>query len=149
MRKILILSFLFLLSCVAQKTVIYQLNTKCNKPVEEVFKSVTGLLVLENLNIDHSDVNIGYISASTTPNRNYKTGYLDKRQWLIQFKDGKITAQAKVSMVQENAFGATILTKEVYYNDQADQEMSWYWNVRNALESLCDNKIEIIERQIK
>jgi len=80
---------MFLVSCVPPKIVIYQLNSTCNKPVDEVFKNVTSILLMENLNIDHSDVNIGFILASSTPIKNYNTESSIKGYGLLNLKTGE------------------------------------------------------------
>ena len=147
MKKFLLLisitCFLALSSC---GTTVYQIKTDCQKAsTEDLFKSITTLLLQEGFLIKQNDAKIGFIQAESIPNINFWTGFNETRMWIFQNNGGKVIAYAKVVMTKQNIFGASTGGAEVYYNDKAHQDWTWYWTVRNGLEKICGEKIEIIE----
>ena len=72
-------------------------------------------------------------------------GMMETKYWIFQYIDGKVVAYSKVIYVQQNAFGATTGGTEAYFNDKTEKKVTWYWNVRNALAQICNNKITFIE----
>ena len=130
-------------------TTVYQLHTQCEKSKEEVFKSITTLLLQENLQIKHSDMELGYIQAESIPQLNIWLGAEVQRVWVITYKENKIIASAKTITITRNAFGKTTGSAETYYNDDSHEDWTWYWNVRDGLENLCGNEIIITKKKVQ
>ncbi|MEJ5244312.1 MAG: hypothetical protein WHV28_01235 [Bacteroidota bacterium] len=141
------LAFLLLLNSCG--TTVWQLKTDCNSNTEDLFKRISMILMQENFLIKQNDPKIGYLQAETTPNYSFWTGMNETRYWIIIVQDNKVTAQAKVVYTQQNVFGATSGGTEVYYNDKAHSDWTWYWNVRNELEKTCGSKIIFVEKKVK
>jgi hypothetical protein len=43
------------------------------------------------------------------------------------------------------AFGGTTDGASTYFNDEADKDQRWYWDVRNHIEKMCSDVI-IVEK---
>lgn len=137
---------LILTSC---GTTVYQLQTKCDKTTpEELFKSISTLLMQQNFIIKQSDMKLGYLQAETMPSFSVWTGMDETRVWVFQYVQGKIIASAKQVLTKKNMFGQTESGAETYYNDNVHSDWSWYWDVRNGLENLCGDKIVITEKKV-
>jgi len=140
----LLISF-FLSSC---GTTMYQLKTDCSKvTVEELFKSITALLIEEDFIVKQSDLKLGYLQAETMPEFNVWLGMNEIRVWSFQDVNGKIKATAKVVYTKKNIYGSTTGGSVTYYNDDAHEDWTWYWNIRNGLERICGNKIVIVKKK--
>lgn len=155
------LSCLLLLpGCMTTK--ISQHNLPCHSRTQtDVIRSATSILVMNGFRITISDTTVGLVQAETEESRNIWTGYISKRIWQINItprldnnidpKSGNkaalealatskplyIIATAKETSKSQNAFGATLLTTETYYDDDAHKDWEWYWAVRKGLENLC------------
>lgn len=130
-------------SCITTK--IHELQSNCDQiTTDELFKSLTTLVLKENMIIKQSDAKLGYLQAETNPKRSPLSGETRSYAWVFQHSDGKIVAYAKVLYSSQNAFGATKESGEAYYGDDSSKEEKWYWNVRNGIEKLCGNKIIIV-----
>jgi len=136
---------LLLVSC---GTTMYQLRTDCDMDTKEVFRHITTILMEENLNISHSDMDLGYLKAeSTSEFNNYLKAEISK-MWVFQKRDGFVLAHAKKTTIYKNEYGAITRTDEEYCNDYCNSDWSWYWNIRNELERLCGGRIRIIEKEL-
>ncbi len=146
MKKALIFAVLLFASC---GTTIKQMKTDCNLSADELLKRVAMVMVDENMNITMNDAKLGYLRAETLPDHSVWTGMDEVRYWTFQVVDGKVTASAKFTYTQKNAFGATTGGTEKYVDDGYPKDYTWYWSVRNALEKLCGNKLVFIEKESK
>ncbi len=143
---LLIISSTILISC---GTTVYQLKSNCDAiSTDELFKSITSLLIDEDFIIKQQDSKLGYLQAETMPKFNFWLGMTEVRVWVFQHVNGKIKASAKVVYTKSNAFGGTTGGSVTYYNDDASEDWTWYWNIRNGLERICQSKI-IIESKKK
>jgi hypothetical protein len=141
----LLVSLMTLTSC---GTTVYQLNTDCAKvSTEDLFKSITTLMLQEGFLIKQNDSKLGFLQAETVPKFNIWTGMNEVRYWIFQENNHKIIAFAKVIYTQQNIFGATTGGAEAYYDDKAHQDWTWYWSIRNGLEKICGSKIIITEKK--
>lgn len=145
MKSMLLISLIILICGCG--TTMHQLNTTCNKPTEELFNQVSSVLLSEGFLIKQNDPKIGYLQAETIPSRNIWTGSTEIRYWILQRQDSILIAYAKVSYITQNVFGATTGASELYYNDQAHKDWTWYWSIRNKIESVCENRIRFITTQ--
>lgn len=125
------------------------MKTDCDLPTDELLKRISMVMVDENMNITMNDAKLGYLRAETLPDHSVWTGMDEVRYWTFQVVDGKVTASAKFTYTQKNAFGATTGGTENYVNDEYPKDYTWYWNVRNSLEKLCGNKLVFIEKKAK
>lgn len=143
---LVILTSILLSSC---STTVYQLTSNCDKiSSDELFKSISTLLIQENFSIKQSDMNLLYLRAETEPIvKASLMGMIETRIWTFQLVNGKIIATARQILVQKNAFGNETGSSEKYYNDKVHKSWGWYWNVRNGLENLCGDKIIIVEKE--
>jgi hypothetical protein len=150
MKLLLLISFIFIIlfsSC--SSTTVYQLQTNCDKlTIEELFKSITNLLLKEDFIIKQSDLKSGILLAETIPVHNIwsEGDVIETRAWTFQFSRGKVIATAIVIIKEKNNYGKTTATTVTYCNDLSKPDWKWYWNVRNGLEKLCGNKILIEEK---
>ena len=161
MKKSLTLSLIAILSIFTLSscgTTMYQLNNNCNLSSEELFPRISQILINEGFIIKTNDAKNGYLQAETIPKFNIWIGMSEVRYWIIQKNEQNgisatsnqpakpnLIAYAKVVYTQTNIFGASTGGAETYYNDKTSKDWQWYWNVRNALENLCGDKIKIIE----
>lgn len=126
---------------------VKQLQTDCDMEMDELFKSITTLLMQEGFEIKQSDFNLGYLKAETPLKHNLWVGVHEKYIWIFQYDQGVVIATAKHYAESRNAFGNTMSSSETYYADHVHKDHDWYWNIRNGLEKLCKNRIIVIEKE--
>lgn len=128
---------------------VYQLNTDCDRvSAEELFQSITTLLMQENFLIKQNDIKLGYLQAETVPDFNVWVGQTETRIWVFQYIKGKIVASAKVVYQGQNAFGSPTSSSQIYYGDKTHSDWTWYWTIRRGIETICGNKIIIKENHV-
>lgn len=158
---------------VACGTTIRQHNIPCaDRNPSDVVRSLTSILIQSGFRITHSDTLIGLIQAQTDEQRNIWSGGVEQRVWQISLKrmpnsqreahagtaappsgqsvaeTVQIVATAKVLSKTQNAFGATLATAEIYYGDDTHEDWEWYWDVRNAMQSLCGTTAVITNKKM-
>ena len=144
---LLILASIFFISCSNPK---YQIQTECNLSIDDLFKSITTLLMQENFLIKQSDIRLGYLQAETIPEFDDAALMVGSSSqvykiWVFQYKQGKIIATARsIRTIKQNHLQDG---SQIYYSDKINKNKrtKWYWNIRNGLENLCGNKIVIAE----
>lgn len=161
----LLATLLFTQGCMITRVKQYnvkQHNLPCHHRTQgEVIRSATSILVQSGFRITLSDTLIGLVQAETEEMVDIWTGVNSKRVWQISIKHSLdsnasitagnaqtlaappdiqplyIVALAKVVGHTQNAYGATLSTSEVYYDNEAHKDWEWYWDVRKGLESIC------------
>lgn len=157
---VVVAAALLLPSCMTTK--VQQHNLPCHdRTVADVVRSATSILVMNGFRITHTDTIVGLVQAQTDESHDIWSGAVSQRVWQIvmkpelknygEVKAGEITtlaaptdkkplyiiATAKVVSKSQNAYGATLATSEVYYDDNAHKDWEWYWDVRKGLEQIC------------
>lgn len=120
-------------------TTIYKMNLVCNMGTDELFSSLTALVVKEGMHIVHSDMKIGYLLAET--NEDYVGLQYHTNQWQFTKNGNNIIATASTKIRSKNFVNGSDVFSLVYRNDEYDEDADWYWNVRNGLENLCGGKL--------
>jgi len=156
---LMVLVVLVVCSC---GTTVYQLHTTCDKGNEELFQSLTTVLLSSNFLVKQNDAKNGYLQAETMPEFNFWLGMQEQRIWTFQLVDSipkssagndvakimkKLISSAKVVYVKQNAFGSTVAGNTVYYNDETHKDWTWYWDIRNRIQQMCSD-IRIIEKKV-
>jgi len=151
MKKYLFVSIMLvaLLTISSCGTTVWQLKTDCSPSTEEVINRITPILMEQNFLIKVNDPKTGLLQAETVPKFNFWMGMTEARYWIFQIVNNKVIAQAKIIYMKQNIFGATTGGTEIYYNDEASKDWSWYWQVRNGLETICGNKIVFLENSVQ
>lgn len=154
---LMVLMALVLCSC---GTTMYQLHTTCEQSNEEIFQSLTSVLLSSNFLVKQNDPKNGYLQAETMPvvNAN-ETQY---KIWTFQIVDSipknsavndgerkmkKMVCSAKEVTVLRNAFGWVVNEHTEYYNDKSHKIFTWYWDIRNRIQQMCSD-IRIIEKKV-
>jgi hypothetical protein len=152
---------------------IQQHNLPCHTRTKaDVLRSAMSLLVQHGFKITVADTVLGLVQAETEETRDIWSGMISKRVWQVSIRPelgplGQIdpVGQAALSKPQTdrtmyviatartvnkttNAFGATISTAEIYYDDSVHEDWEWYWEVRRGLESVCGSKVVISTRKV-
>lgn len=162
---------LFAVGCSGVK--IQQHNIPCHTRTRaDVLRSAMSLLVQHGFNVTIADTTIGLVQGETEESREIWSGMISKRVWQISIRPdlgklGVISAESQATLTKPidqpsmyviataktvnkttNAFGATLSTSELYYDDDVHQDWEWYWEVRRGLESVCGSKVVISTRKI-
>lgn len=150
MKKILLSSLCIIALCFSScGTTVHKLTADCNVDNKVLFSKITAILLQENFMLKSQDIETGYLQAETVPEFSVWTGMSETRYWIFHVRNNNaVTAQAKVVYSKTNAFGAATGGTTKYYNDDVHKDWTWYWNVRNELESVCKNKIIFLESKI-
>ncbi len=134
----------------------------------DVIRSATALLVQHGLTVTMADTLIGLVQAESAESSDAWTGLISKRVWQVTVAPtigGKNTSSATLSKPTssaslyiiataktvnrtQNAYGATLATSEVYYDDSSHEDWEWYWGVRRGLESICGTKAVITTKPL-
>ena len=150
MKNYRLFGFIFILSlmlsCVTPNPV-YQMKSPCaNVSSEELFNALTAVLVQENFVIKTIEIKIGYLYAEKAPEYNsYYSGTIIE-SWTIQHSENKITAIAKRRAIVQSQYGP--VASDGYYNDNTPKNITGYWNIRNAIEKICGDKLIIEVKNI-
>jgi len=136
MKKYLTTLFLLLTACTPS---MWQMKTDCKLSNDELFKKITAVLLQERFIIKASEEKLGYLQAESLPEYVPAFGLKETHYWTFQSINGTITASASWATQGGQSSSVT------YMNDGTAAKIKWYWNVRNALESLCGNKLTFIE----
>lgn len=173
MKKVYLFAILGLFAVGCSGVKIQQHNIPCHSRTRaDVLRSAMSLLVQYGFTVSIADTTIGLVQGETEESRDVWSGMITKRIWQISIRPelGKlgelsatdqaalskpaqqqsmyVIATAKTVNKTTNAFGATISTAELYYDDDVHQDWEWYWEVRRGLESVCGSKVVISTRKI-
>jgi len=126
---IVLLAIIVLAGC---KTTPIKHELQCDKPIDQLFKSITGLMVQEGYDVVAGSIDIGFLKFQ------HKTDIWvgGKDTWEISYVDGKINAYA---YLDDN-------TKIYMGNWVHPDQQTWYWTMREKLENLCQYKIIVHEK---
>ena len=152
---------------------IQQHNLPCHTRTRaQAIQTATSLLVQHGFKITLADTLVGLVQAETEDTRDPWSGVMVKRVWQVNIRPELgsygtakpqdqetlsklkatrsmfIIATAKTITRTTNAFGATLASSELYYDDDVHQDWEWYWGVRQGLESLCDAKVIITTKSV-
>jgi hypothetical protein len=158
--------------CAGCATSIKQHNIGCyDRSKADVLRSASALLIQNGFTITMADTIIGLVQAETAESRDIWSGTISKRVWQVNIKPelGKdvvagastaaltappgakpmyIMATAKTVNRTQNAYGATLSTSEVYYDDSAHEDWEWYWDVRKGMEEMCGTKAVVTTKKV-
>ena len=141
-KYFLILSILVASFITACTPMMYSLNADCNLPKEELFSTITTLLVKNGFSVTVSDLKIGYLQGEMII-EDAQLGNA-KRVWTFQIEGNKLISTAKGVRS-----GNSMLNPSVkYYYDKNTDGVDWYWDIRNAIGKLCTN-LYIVESEQK
>lgn len=132
--KHILLPLLILLSSCSYSS--YQLKTNCKVSNQVLFERLTGTLVNEGLQI--KTVTGNYLLAESNPESG-RYGIISTNVWIFTVQNDTITATAKEKHNTDGYLSEGTVT------DGLKPEFTWYWNVRKELESICGNKVMLIE----
>ena len=123
---------------------VYQLETICEKDAVGSFKEIAKIMQKNGFAIYVSEVSLGSLIAGKQVVDGTSTF---DWTWTINFISGKLSAQYKhtkkiLTYYHQSAY---YITKVEYLNDETDLDDKDYWDVRNAIQSLCNSKIKWIE----
>lgn len=134
---------LILAGCSAPR---WQHQTACEKQsMEDIVAGIVALVTQEGMTVDLVNEKVGIVQASTPPDKSIWTGLTSTRHWSFTVSKGSIMAYASERAVGSNGFGATTSTNETFFGDKTRKDQAWYWNVRNGLETLCDNITIVVD----
>lgn len=124
-----------------------QLVTPCGShDTKSTLKYLSGLVAAEGMQIELVNEDVGILRASLGPEHDFWTGMNLTKQWQFTIRGDTVLAFAKTISVSQNAFGATVGSSETYYSDKAHSDWTWYWNVRNPLQSFCGHEVIFIQK---
>lgn len=119
----------------------------CKADPATVFDAITPLLYEEKFEIKTKDVQNGFLLAEIPPMANNMSGNgTIKWVWRITISDGQIVAESKMVQQVNNIYGAPQGVVETYADDDAGQDMKWYWSVRNKLQEMCGNALIVVKK---
>lgn len=132
MFKILILAFM-LVGCIPPT---YQYKTNCKVSNAVLFERLTSVLVQEGLQIKQITGN--YLQAESTPVSG-QHGFIKTNIWVISVLADTVTLKASTQNKLPNYSGV------VDVDGSTRKEVTWYWNVRREIESICGSKVLVFE----
>lgn len=132
--KHLLLSLLILLSSCSYSS--YQLKTNCKVSNQVLFERLTGTLVNEGLHI--KTVTSNYLLAESNK-ESVGNGQQRVNRWIFTVQNDTVDVKAS-STFSEGDFSTTSS-----FTGGMREDITWYWNVRKELESICGNKVMVIE----
>lgn len=123
---------------------IKNITGDCKADAESVFAAITPLLYEEKFEIKTSDAKNGFLLAEIPPMANTRTGNgTIKWVWRVTIRDGRVLAESKMVQQVNNVYGAPQGTVETYADDDAGQDMQWYWKIRNKLQQMCGSALVV------
>ncbi len=131
------MKYLFLLLLTSCTVTTYQLRTPCKVSNSELFEKLTGVLVQEGLQI--KTVTSNYLQAETSPETN-RYGQIETNIWAFTVKGDTVILRPSTVYVDKN------YSKSYDVSVGLDRGNTWYWNVRNEIEKICDSKVLVIEK---
>jgi hypothetical protein len=145
MKRIICLLFVITAIGCAKKPIM--LTTPCPVMARDTLaQQLVGVLLSEGFEIRLLNEKLGLIQAETAPDYSIWTGMTTVNKWSITIREDRtVEAYASSYMGSQNIFGATNATSMTPYDDRAHESHTWYWSVRNRLESLCGNRVEFYE----
>ena len=126
MKKCLVLFFLVLVSCSSLK----QHTCNCELDKKEFMSKVTTVLIKNNFTILASDADIGYLKAFRPADFSNPSCF-----WEIQIDSFKIIAKCYKGQP----------SYPLYCGDNTEKDYNEYWEVRNYIQRICNNKFTIVE----
>lgn len=136
MFKILILAFL-LVGCIPPD---YQYKASCKVSNAVLFERLTSVFVQEGLQI--KQVTSNYLQAESTPVSG-EHGFTKTNIWVISVLADTVTLKASTQNKLPNYSGV------VDVDGTAKKDVTWYWNVRREVESVCSSKVLVFESKGK
>ena len=144
MKYLLTLFFsMSLFGCFPVKNVVGD----CKADPKTVFDAITPLLYEEKFEIKVADVKNGFLLAEIPPMPNNMTlNGTVKWVWRVTVRDGRVVGEALMSQQVNNVFGAPQGVVDNYADDDAAQDLKWYWLIRNKLQETCGNTLIVVKK---
>ncbi len=132
-------------SCSHQYYPVYEITTNCqNLSTKQIFNELQKALILHDFEISKLDYDLGLMIAHTE--KKYARTSLESyhKEWKFIVKDNRnIVAKARFIETTFNARGITYNEQSKYMGDNTPTNYTWYWDIRTALENLCNSKSTI------
>lgn len=135
MKKILLSLFLALaIGGCSYSTFQYKASCKVSNSV--LFERLTAILVQEGLQI--KTVTGNYLQAESSP-QSGRYGVISTNVWVISVSGDTVTLKASTRHTLPDFENVGDV------GDGTKQDVTWYWNVRREVESICSSKIVVFE----
>jgi hypothetical protein len=115
----------------------YQYKASCKVSNAVLFERLTSVFVQEGLQI--KQVTSNYLQAESTPVSG-QHGFTKTNIWVISVLADTVTLKASTQNKLPNYSGV------VDVDGTAKKDVTWYWNVRREIESICGSKVLVFER---
>ena len=137
----LVASTLALASCATPR---YQMQANCPIDRADLIAGLTALVSQEGMNVTLVNEKVGILQASTAEEHSIWTGAWTSYAWQFNVSNDTIYAFAKQISRSTNVVGANVSVTEMSLWDKnmgKGDDHPWYWNVRNGIQSLCENAV--------
>ena len=139
MRKIYLAVILaILLTSCSYSTFQYKASCKVSNSV--LFERLTSVLVNEGLQI--KTVTGNYLQAESSP-QSGRYGVISTNVWVISVLGDTVTIKASTKHQLPDFENVGDV------GDGTKADVTWYWNVRREVESICNSKIVVFESKGK
>lgn len=135
MKKILLSLFLALaIGGCSYST--FQYKASCNVSKSVLFERLTSVLVQEGLQI--KTVTGNYLQAESSP-QSGSYGVISTNVWVISVSGDTVTLKASTRHTLPDFENVGDV------GDGTKADVTWYWNVRREVESICSSKVVVFE----
>jgi len=114
----------------------YQYKASCKVSNQVLFERLTSVLVNEGMQI--KQVTGNYLQAESAPESG-RYGIISTNIWVISVLADTVTLKASTQNKLPNYSGV------VDVDGTAKKDVTWYWNVRREIESICGSKVLVFE----
>ncbi len=139
MKKIL-LSLFLALAIGGCSYSAFQYKASCKVSNSVLFERLTAVLVNEGLQI--KTVTGNYLQAESSP-QSGRYGVISTNVWVISVLGDTVTLKASTRHTLPDFENVGDV------GDGTKQDITWYWNVRREIESICNSKIVVFESKGK
>ena len=139
MKKILLSLFLALaIGGCSYSTFQYKASCKVSNSI--LFERLTAVLVNEGLQI--KTVTANYLQAESSP-QSGRYGVISTNVWVISVSGDTVTLKASTRHTLPDFENVGDV------GDGTKADVTWYWNVRREVESICNSKVVVFESKGK
>jgi len=118
----------------------FQYKASCKVSNSVLFERLTAVLVNEGLQI--KQVTGNYLQAESSP-QSGRYGVISTNVWVISVLGDTVTLKASTKHQLPDFENVGDV------GDGTKQDVTWYWNVRREVESICNSKIVVFESKGK
>ncbi len=137
----LLLVTILISSCASGYYEVYEVHTPCQKYTSNhIFDQLQKSLARQDFNITELDYGLGLMVAETEPEYGDYSYRSYRKQWKFMVDErGTIIAKARIIETRTNDMGVITYEQSYFMGDQTHPKNRWYWDVRYAMENICDN----------